>query len=61
MRTNPDKDTVAVLIHIPKNLYNEYHKTLTARGLKRQQFSSQLFCDAIESEIADFKKRKKNG
>jgi hypothetical protein len=58
MLTNENKTTVSVLLNIPRELYNEYLKTLSPRCLKTQSHSAELFIAAIEKEIDDFNKLK---
>lgn len=53
MRTN-NKDTVAILIHIPRNLYEDYLRTLWYRDLKRQSYNAKLFINAVKFEISEF-------
>lgn len=57
MLVNPDKPTVSVLLNIPRELYNEYLQTLPPRRLKTQSHNSDLFIEAIEGEIKEFKKQ----
>jgi len=47
------KETTAVLIHIPNDLYNKYVESLDRRHLKRQPYSAELFCEAIEKDLAE--------
>ena len=55
MKRNKTKDTVAVLMHIPIDLYEGYLTSLVTRGLKRQTYNPKLFCKAIELDIKQFK------
>lgn len=58
MKTNKPmiiKETVAVLIHIPKELYTEYSESVNKRNLKRQAYSTELFCKAIIQDIKENK------
>ena len=56
MKRNETKDTVAVLLHIPKKLYDEYLTTLNERSLKRQSYGAKLFCEAIQKDMDEYRK-----
>ena len=55
MRKNEEKSTVAVLLHIPRELYEEYLDTLNNRSLKRQSYGAKIFCEAIKRDILQYK------
>lgn len=59
MRKNMSKSDVAVLIHIPRSLYEEYEKIVRQNGRKIQQYSASLFTRAITCEI--YKNKKEGG
>jgi hypothetical protein len=48
------KETVAVLIHIQKDIYDEYLNTLGPRSLKRQSYNARLFTNSIKTEINNY-------
>jgi hypothetical protein len=48
-----EDETVAVLLHIPKTLYQDYLKVINKKSMKRQKFSSDLFCEAITKLIEE--------
>jgi len=56
MRRNLDKKDVSVVVLLPIEIYDRYAETLNERGLKRQKYSSDLFIQAVEQDIADYKK-----
>lgn len=50
-----EKDTVAVLIHVPRELYEEYLNSLQNRSLKRQSYSAKIFCKAMKRDVEEYK------
>ena len=48
-----EEETVAVLLRIPKTLYMEYLKIVNKKSLKRQKYSSDIFCEAIQKIISE--------
>jgi hypothetical protein len=53
MRINSDKDTVAVLLNVPRELYLEYAQTVADRDMKIQSHNTKLFIKSIEQEISE--------
>lgn len=60
MRINEAKSTTAVLMHIPRSLYNRYIGILLQRDLKTQAHNAKVFIKAIEAEIEEFQKSRGN-
>lgn len=58
MKKDNEKTTTAVLLHIPTDIYVEYLKTLSERGMRRQSNSSQIFINAITQEIQNYNESK---
>jgi len=56
MRINESKTTTAVLIHIPRPLYNRYLGVLLQKNLRTQAHNAQVFIQAISAEIEEFEK-----
>lgn len=48
-----EDETVAVLLRVPKPLYAEYLKIVNKKALRRQRYSSDLFCESIKKVIED--------
>ncbi len=50
-------DSTAVLLHIPNSLYDKYIKSVEERSLKRQHYSTKLFCEAIQRDLDAYSNR----
>lgn len=53
MRRNYEKDTVAVLLHVPVEVYNEYLEVIKKLGYSRTIHSTKIFQSAIEKVIKE--------
>ena len=58
MQKNKKRDTVSVLLQVPRDVYTEYLKTLDARNLKRLGYNKDVFVKAIKKEIEEFNQAK---
>lgn len=57
MRVNNDKATVTVVINVPRELYNDYLKTLKERSLKTQSHNAGIFIEAVKKDMKDHSKK----
>jgi len=60
MRINETKSTTAVLIHIPRPLYNRYLGVLLQKNLRTQAYNAKVFIQAISAEIEEFERFREN-
>ena len=58
MRLNENKKTYAILVHVPRDLYDQYLGVLLQRDLRRQSYNTKIFIRGIEREIEDYNRNK---